>query len=366
MSLIQSSDNHIAGKGMLPGSGSRMSYIDFMRGFSMLLVVFAHVLLKMDAGGDRTVVGAMALAFRMPLFFFTSGMFAFRPAMQWTLPKIKSTMAVKICAQIGGAAIFYILYQLSCGKYISNFITKGPQAYWFTIVLFQMFTAYLVLTLVGRRLRLSLLAEITLLAGGLTYYILTQTITITIPRAGIWLEWEKTLYYLPYFVSGLLARRYYEGCHQIVEKQWFRIIVIVLFIGLFTLRYNNQLYHYIKNYPHFTWILYQIMRLSGLCMVYMIFYTSRSFFDRPLFLNRIMLLTGRRTLQVYYLHYFFVPALPWAAGLAKASFNTVPILVVAGLTAVIVTALSLGIGAILCKSRILAYFLFGIKKKLRD
>ncbi len=343
----------------------RMSYIDFMRGFSMLLVVFAHVLLKMDAGGDRTVVGALALSFRMPLFFFTSGMFAFRPPQQWTLPKIKSTMAVKLCAQIGGAALFYILYQLCCGKYITNFITKGPQAYWFTVALFQMFTAYLLLTVIGRRLRLTLFAEVVLLAGGLTYYVLSQTVTIVMPRAGIWLEWEKTLYYLPYFVLGLLARRYYAGIHRTVERQWFRITVMVLFIGLFALRYNGQLYHYIKGMPHLTWVLYQIMRLSGLCMVYMIFYTSRGFFDKPLLLNRIMLLTGRRTLQVYYLHYFLVPALPWAVSLAKAPFNTIPILVVAGTVAVFVTALSLGLGAILCKSRILAYFLFGIRSKTR-
>ena len=49
----------------------RIRYIDALRGFTMLLVVFGHVMMTtFGIGGYNTVIGCFFLTFRMPMFFF--------------------------------------------------------------------------------------------------------------------------------------------------------------------------------------------------------------------------------------------------------------------------------------------------------
>lgn len=55
-----------------------MYEFDALRGFSMVLVVMGHVLLSMNLGGYDTLLSSALLTFRMPLFFFVSGFFAYR------------------------------------------------------------------------------------------------------------------------------------------------------------------------------------------------------------------------------------------------------------------------------------------------
>lgn len=51
----------------------RMRVFDAIRGLSMFLVVFGHVLGCFDLGGYDSFLGSVILTFRMPLFFFISG-----------------------------------------------------------------------------------------------------------------------------------------------------------------------------------------------------------------------------------------------------------------------------------------------------
>jgi uncharacterized membrane protein YcfT len=48
----------------------RMRVFDAIRGLSMFLVVFGHVLGCFDLGGYDSFLGSVILTFRMPLFFF--------------------------------------------------------------------------------------------------------------------------------------------------------------------------------------------------------------------------------------------------------------------------------------------------------
>jgi fucose 4-O-acetylase-like acetyltransferase len=52
----------------------RIQYIDALRGFTMLLVVFAHVeTFSFQYMENATFLGEFFKLFRMPLFFFISG-----------------------------------------------------------------------------------------------------------------------------------------------------------------------------------------------------------------------------------------------------------------------------------------------------
>lgn len=57
----------------------RIRYIDALRGFTMLLVVFGHVMMfTFGIGGYNSVIGSFFLTFRMPMFFFISGYIAYK------------------------------------------------------------------------------------------------------------------------------------------------------------------------------------------------------------------------------------------------------------------------------------------------
>ncbi|MFK1753854.1 acyltransferase family protein [Bacteroides fragilis] len=57
----------------------RIEYIDAMRGFTMLLVVFGHVLTHcLRNYSEDSVVYCFFERFRMPMFFFISGYIAYK------------------------------------------------------------------------------------------------------------------------------------------------------------------------------------------------------------------------------------------------------------------------------------------------
>lgn len=51
----------------------RIEYIDALRGFTMILVVFSHVEMTSLGFETPTFLNSMFMSFRMPLFFFISG-----------------------------------------------------------------------------------------------------------------------------------------------------------------------------------------------------------------------------------------------------------------------------------------------------
>lgn len=62
----------------------RIEYIDAMRGFTMLLVVFGHVLTHcLRNYSEDSVVYCFFERFRMPMFFFISGYIAYKAAEHW-------------------------------------------------------------------------------------------------------------------------------------------------------------------------------------------------------------------------------------------------------------------------------------------
>lgn len=78
----------------------RMRVFDAIRGLSMFLVVFGHVLGCFDLGGYDSFLGSVILTFRMPLFFFISGFFAYRAVGDWTFGLCRRVLAQKVRAQV--------------------------------------------------------------------------------------------------------------------------------------------------------------------------------------------------------------------------------------------------------------------------
>ena len=124
----------------------RIEYIDALRGFTMILVVFSHVeWFSFDL--RSSFINDLFISFRMPLFFFISGLIGYKAnvvwdkAMWWKMSKKK--MLVQILPTIVFGLTFACLYKRNS---IQDFICNESKiGYWFTIVLFEMFLFHQIL-----------------------------------------------------------------------------------------------------------------------------------------------------------------------------------------------------------------------------
>ena len=98
-------------------------------------------------------------------------------------------------------------------------------------------------------------------------------------------------------------------------------------------------------------------------LVFSLFASHADYFDRNGRISRTMQYVGKRTLDIYLLHYFFLPKLAFL----KPYFihNTNPILefLLAAILAILVLAISLAFSAIIRHSDFLGHFLFGVKSE---
>lgn len=340
----------------------RMRYIDALRGFSMFLVVFGHVLFQSIGIPDGESYLNMILAsFRMPMFFFVSGFVAYKPLSQWTWKYTGNILLRKFQAQIVGTIFFYtmLLLALHADDPFRGF-RLNVGGYWFTITLFRVFLIYAALCVFLKRLSGKLVAIFLIFisfAGLFLYY------DTSVPNPLISLIGYNTLYFFQFFVCGLMLRRYgVEILDRIIKGNTlalfsigFAVVSILCYSYLEEINsISPQLYYFLSA---------EVVRYFGLVLVFGLFYKNRFKFEIDNRVNRIMQLIGRRTLDIYFLHYFFLPDLPFLKPYVLGVQNAVVTQLLIGvIIAAVVTAICLGISYILRLSPILRQWLFGMKK----
>ncbi len=134
----------------IDGQNCRLREFDALRGFSMLSVVFVHTLNLTGADTGATVSGAFVISYFMPLFFFISGYFAFKPYEKWTKETYLWQIPQKIKSLIICTLLFYTFRYYVIGSNPLEWIENGFMGYWFTIVLFDMFVIYYTVTAIAR------------------------------------------------------------------------------------------------------------------------------------------------------------------------------------------------------------------------
>lgn len=331
----------------------RLGYIDALRGFSMLLVVFAHVMLSAGVGDNHTVLSTALKTFRMPLFFFVSGFFASRMHGEWTTQKVRLTLRRKVCAQIIGMLVFLGIY-CYCHN-LSLFTAKGWGfgGYWFTLSLFQMYVVYLAFSLVLKKY-----GNTAYFAAAVLLYVSVGK-NIAAPPVEGYLFVNNTVTYMPYFALGILARNYREQFTSLIRHQFFATAAIVLFTVGLLLIYDRGL----LEASRWAYLLNRnvVVRVAGLASVFILFHSLRYRLDGESLLARALRYTGRHTLEIYYLHYLLVPKLGELSPFLRTEGKTIVIIILLGTVTVAVTAVALLLGRWLRCSIPLARILFGEK-----
>lgn len=346
-------------------STHRLRYIDAMRGLAIWLVVFSHVTnayVKFPiTNASFSGVYYMMTMFRMPLFFFVSGFFAFRIAEKWTWPTVKRVMTKKFQAQIVGLAVFSFLYGVCIKHWKFKFLwTENP--YWFTISLFEMFVLYLAIALIVKKTKSNIPLYLLLGASFVAPFIFNYfTNGYTMQKWAAGIQIAHTLNYLPYFMLGIFARRFEGFTWKMVDNQYFKALMIVAFFSL-------AIFYGCRHSYSLQWdFVMTAMRISGLMTVLIFFRTYRDWFDKGNIVSNTMSQVGSRTLDIYYLHYLFIPNLAFMKGFLSSGGgnNVVAMLTFGLLISSLVIALCLLVSAILRTSPFLASWLFGAKTDTR-
>ena len=293
--------------GIAVNGSQRIGYIDALRGFTMFLVVLMHVAtVCWGIVGKGISIHDYLHQVRMPLFFFISGFVLYKEGVEWNTQHIVRFFKKKIPVQLLGPFIFFAVFlHLNGISLAEGLLDKYKSGYWFTLVLLEFFFIYAAVRFCVRN---RWYKAILLVIGCVLYYCCWPDMTTG----------HHTLDNL---------------CLLLSVNQWRFFIFFVIGTSF-----------------------------TGLVIVFAFFHNKQDLFSQTTRMGRTMQYVGRRTLDIYLIHFFLIPK--------NLSFITVftdhpmPIIeaTVSSLIALLIMAASLLISNIIRLSPWLARWLFGAKK----
>ncbi len=337
------------------GQNCRLREFDALRGFSMLSVVFAHTLSQTGVDAGATVSGAFVISYFMPLFFFISGYFAFKPYEKWTKETYRRQIPQKIKALVICTLVFYTFRYYYIGANPLGWIEHGFMGYWFTIVLFDMFVIYYAVTAIARLINKDCILPLMIVLG-LSGPILIQLGMTDEGWFGTIFGTTNLCFFLQWFVLGLVAKRYFRVFRRILLDDRVKAILIIAYIIGLCGFHDNIPSPVVAKIAGSVVVPY-----IGVLTLVALFYSFSDYFNSNAMPARFLCFSGRRTLDIYMLHYFFLPSLPmlgvWIAPDSMLLFQ----MLVGGVLAIAITAVCLLLSNCLRTSTLLADWLFGVR-----
>lgn len=338
----------------------RVLFIDAMRGFTMFLVVLGHVFVYgLGYGEEESVLSSFFITFRMPMFFFISGYIGFKAIEKWDFDFYKKLLGKKALVQLVPTIVFFLIWCFAFEKnIISTFSETGATVYWFTVVLFEMFVVYFSIAFLSNCISTKLFSPIMIVIAIITVYILSFCFSPN-QITGI-LSLRAFCRYFQFFCLGLLCRKNNEKFMYYITNQSTISILIILFISLFTLLwcspYGKDSFIYKLNHD-------LAIRYTGLFLVFSLFAKNAAFFNENGQISRTMQFVGRRTLDIFLIHYFFLPNIQFLKFFFISNENVVLEFLLSSVLALIIIVISLAISGAIRNSIFLSKYLFGVNLK---
>ena len=347
----------------------RLEYIDSLRGFAILLIILCHVGLWCTNihQSETNYYHHFFNLIQIPLFFFISGFVLYKSTANWSLRYSLSFLGKKIPFLLISPLIF-----LFCLSYVNNdnFITlltrwdKG--GYWFTFTLFEYYFIY--------ALSLSFLFYLKIKENKISDFLLlligVMLMILTIPRESNIIGFEsialnniigieRSRFFL-YFVIGTRVRKYLGHIEFLLDKTIFLGICIAIYFlfNIFQPAITKILPQTIFNFTIIS---------SAIFILFALFKKNESSISQQTLIGRLLQNIGRKTLDIYFIHYFFIRTninklIPNFQDLNSPVIELCYALMISG----IIIFLSLGVSTILRLSPEISYVLFGQKYKKRQ
>lgn len=330
--------------------GRRIAYIDAMRGFTMILVVFSHVCNY--CLGDKTMAwNDVFFLFRLPCFFFISGWLFYKADRQWNLATTKHVVANKFMVQIVPTFIF--LFLLAPPPLFFSRLGALKGGYWFTFALFEFFVLYIFSARFLKRWGILFAVVISVAAFCYDVYYNRYSARLGWGADVLgFLSFMTWRYYL-FFYIGTLVKQHFDAFIHVIEKPYVIIAVVGVFIAV------TQIPH--SDLVSLEYLIFAVGGVTGMTMVFVFFRFFAAQFAKERILGRALQYIGTRTLDIYLLHYFVLPRflLPYGLQLQDYGSKLMEFLVVL-LLALIVVSVCLLISYVIRLSPFLGHYLFGV------
>lgn len=341
----------------------RIEYIDAMRGFTMFLVVLGHCAFYCMGGvADDNVYLDIFQSFRMPLFFFVSGFVFYKGNRIWQRKDLAEFFIKKIKVQILSPLLFLGIYlYLNDISLQSALFDPFKSGYWFTFALFEYFCLFILIDTVLQHLKCTdpVRTIVFLLISAVIMVVTNNRILVFLPNRSILdlISFPQMSFFL-YFVIGSLVRKYFVEFERLLDTTNLLTICVITFFTLIVFeKYTNYV-----GVNYFTSILKAI---AGILIVFAFFRKNATIFSGETTTGRVLQFIGRRTLDIYLIHYFILPN-----GLSTTfqSFDAgnvplIELLLAIGL-AIVVVCISLLISSLIRMSPQMASILFGYKRQV--
>ena len=343
----------------------RLEYIDAMRGFTMLLVVYSHISYTGFGIQDFSVVNsfnAFFCQFRMPLFFFVSGFVLYKANQIWDLKNslvfIAKKFTVQIISPLLFLGLFSYIFNLSFVEALIN--DSHKQGFWFTLTLFEFFVLYVIFNKIIEWLKSSWIYDVLLLVIGFGLYAAAIEVCNTSSISSNTIVSCLGLIHLRYFiffVVGVVAKRNWEHLKSLFNNSIFTGINILVFFVLGVVALKKHVFYSVD----------VVIATTGILTIFALFYKYQDAFTTETKAGRILQYIGKRTLDIYLLHYFFLPRNLGMVGewFIKNDNPTLEFFASLAL-ATLVIALCLVVSSIIRVSPLLANWLLGVKMTKRQ
>lgn len=284
----------------------RLEYIDAMRGFAIIFIVFCHIPFYCYGIADEQLSSFRALTsmLQLPMFFFVSGYVLNSEKM---LNGGGKTWYLKLRQLIIPAMFFCGIYILINKTDIVYCITdKFKCGYWFTLTLFEFILIQCLWEFIAKSLNINEKGQLYIILSvliALGIYVLSMpTVSNRLGRVSGIVGIPMLRYYM-YFAAGQLIRLNLENLFQYKYRD---TLVSVVIFGFLLLAVYNWCFNVELSGPlfHINLIMFELFALLS---VFVFFYKKRTCFSSSLRASKAITFIGRRTLDIYLLHYFFLP-----------------------------------------------------------
>ena len=346
----------------LPEKKKRIEYIDAMRGFTMILVVYSHIIFFGYGDDSITSFNSFFVNFRMPLFFFISGWVLYKVGRIWDWNFIKDFLPKKFMVQIIPTVFFFLIFIYF---FRDMHITKealGPSksGYWFTLTLFEFFLIYAAAMFLNPFKNQGFKEDLVVIVVASVVYFFSSFREHSNPVVADVYHYLGINYlrYYVFFCLGTFIKKYYEGFCRLMDNKYVMALVLMGLLGM--IMFSGPLLYHLHAIT-FVFIVYGTL---GIMVVLTFFRKHENRVSSQTVLGHYLQFIGRRTLDVYLLHYLFLPRhLEMVGVFFKDNPNPVLEFFVSVFLACLVIIVCLTVSEVLRMSPFLEHRLFGVKSQ---
>lgn len=340
---------------------NRIGYIDALRGLAMILVVYFHIA-AYGFGSYELGYNDIIERFRMPTFFFISGWLFYKAGRIWDRQAITGMIRKKFMVQIVPTAIFMLLYLMLFNLLDISSFGSDKKGYWFTFVLFEYFVFYILAEALLNKKNtnkgeMRVLVVILILSVVAFYYAKYYTRYAT--ELGTWkdilgfLSFVK-IRHIIFFWFGTFVRRHFDQFIHLTNNRYVTATLIILFVAIIVCPI-------LLSTSGIEYFAYLVSGISGTVICFTFFRIHQEYFSQKTWYGRSLQLIGRRTLDIYLIHYFVLPYNLIQPNVWLSYHHNTLFIPMALILAIWFVIISLLISNILRISPLLAKYLFGTK-----